>query len=232
MKRKNSYSKKKNKKPGRGLTITLLVSAVSMTGLLTWLVMNDWDVEKSMENAQKAIGMSVPADDEKVASENGVLKKEDEKGKQQEEITNQKSTEQTTAPTKTTQSDGTGNTKTVTTTKSASSIDSGGYIKGQVLPKEPKFVNGILLANKKYPLPETYAPGEDKTARAAFETMAAEAKLADFNLMLSVHIAHLNTRQHSMKDMLHVMVKKQQIRTVRARAILNIKQGWHLTLVK
>ena len=73
-------------------------------------------------------------------------------------------------------------TKTVTTTKSASSIDNGGYIKGQVLPKEPKFVNGILLANKKYPLPATYAPGEDKTARAAFEKMAAEAKLAGFNL--------------------------------------------------
>ena len=88
MKRKNSYSKKKNKKQGRGLTITLLISAVIMTGLLTWLGMNDWDVEKSIKNAQEAIGMSVPADDEKVAPENDVLRKKSMKeGKQQEEIT-------------------------------------------------------------------------------------------------------------------------------------------------
>ena len=66
--------------------------------------------------------------------------------------------------------------------KPTPSIDNGGYIEGQVLPKEPKFVKGILLANKKYPLPTTYAPGEDKKARGAFERMAAEAKLADFNL--------------------------------------------------
>ena len=66
--------------------------------------------------------------------------------------------------------------------KPTPSIDNGGYIEGQVLPKEPKFVKGILLANKKYPLPTTYAPGEDKKARGAFERMAAEAKLAGFNL--------------------------------------------------
>lgn len=176
MKRKKSYSKKRHKKQGKGLTITLLVSAVIMIGLLTWLGLNNWDVDKSIKNAQEAIGMSVPAEDETVAPETDATVEDDERGNEQGEIPDQKSQEQTTPPSQPAKSDSTGSTK------SDSSIDNGGYIEGQVLPKEPKFVNGILLANKKYPLPATYAPGEDKAARAAFEKMAAEAKLADFNL--------------------------------------------------
>ncbi|TWT24634.1 D-alanyl-D-alanine carboxypeptidase family protein [Planomicrobium sp. CPCC 101110] len=43
------------------------------------------------------------------------------------------------------------------------------------LPEEPAVINGILLANKQHPLPETYAPGEGKEARAAFEEMREKA---------------------------------------------------------
>ena len=92
---------------------------------------------------------------------------------------NQKPTEQNTPPSKPTKNNGAG---TGTEVKPTPVIDDGGYIEGQVLPKEPKFVKGILLANKKYPLPATYAPGENTKARGAFERMAAEAKLAGFNL--------------------------------------------------
>ncbi len=47
------------------------------------------------------------------------------------------------------------------------------------LPTEvnkPSYVKGVLIANKQHPLPPTYAPGEDKEARAAFEEMAAAAE--------------------------------------------------------
>lgn len=50
-----------------------------------------------------------------------------------------------------------------------------GYIVGQKAATEPTFVNGVLIANKKNPLPSTYNKGEDPKARAAFEKMAKAA---------------------------------------------------------
>lgn len=199
MKRKKNYTNKKNKKKqGKTLTITLLISGVIMTGLLIGLGMNDWDVEKSLKKGQEAIGISVANEDATpetepielsdltkqpgesvVEPDADVTKEEDEPGKVQEVTPEQKPNEQKTPPSKPTKNNGAG---TGTEVKPTPSIDNGGYIEGQVLPKEPKFVKGILLANKKYPLPATYAPGENKKARGAFERMAAEAKLADFNL--------------------------------------------------
>lgn len=61
-------------------------------------------------------------------------------------------------------------------------LENGGYIEGQALPKEPTYVDGILIANKKYPLPADFAPGESEEARAAFEKMAADAKKAGFDI--------------------------------------------------
>lgn len=58
-----------------------------------------------------------------------------------------------------------------------------GYVGNETLPEEPTYVEGILIASKKYPLPSTYAPGESKEARAAFEEMAAEAKLSGYELV-------------------------------------------------
>lgn len=40
----------------------------------------------------------------------------------------------------------------------------------------PTYIQGILVVNKTYSLPSTYAPGENKTARAAYEKMASAAK--------------------------------------------------------
>ncbi len=195
MKRKNNYTNKKNKKKqGKALTITLLISGFIMTGLLIGLGMNDWNVEKSIKKGQEAIGMSVAnkdkdatletepieiPDESVVEPDAEVTKEEEESGEVQEVTPEQKPTEQKTPPSKPTKNNGAGSGTEV---KPTPSIDNGGYIEGQVLPKEPKFVKGILLANKKYPLPTTYAPGEDIKARGAFERMAAEAKLADFNL--------------------------------------------------
>ncbi|MEK5078404.1 M15 family metallopeptidase [Solibacillus sp. FSL W7-1436] len=50
-----------------------------------------------------------------------------------------------------------------------------GYIVGQKPATEPTFVKGVLIANKKNPLPATYNKGEDPKARAAFEKMAKAA---------------------------------------------------------
>lgn len=58
-----------------------------------------------------------------------------------------------------------------------------GYIIGQQPPTEPTIVNGVLIANKKYPLPASYNKGEDPNARAAFEKMATAAKAEGIELV-------------------------------------------------
>lgn len=58
--------------------------------------------------------------------------------------------------------------------------DDGGYIIDQKPATEVKKVNGIVLANKRYPMPGDYAPGESKEARAAFEKLNAFAKKSGY----------------------------------------------------
>ena len=58
-----------------------------------------------------------------------------------------------------------------------------GYIGNEVLPPQPTIVKGVVIASKRYPLPSTYAPGESKEARTAFQEMAAEATLSGYDLV-------------------------------------------------
>lgn len=68
-------------------------------------------------------------------------------------------------------------------TEKPEKASSNGYIEGQAEATEPTYVDGVLIANKKYPLPKTYNKGEDPKARAAFEKMAAAAKPEGFELV-------------------------------------------------
>lgn len=61
-------------------------------------------------------------------------------------------------------------------------IGVGGYIEGQKLPEKPTFVKGQLIANKKYPLPKNFAPGESKAARADFNKMIVVARRSGIQL--------------------------------------------------
>ncbi|MEK5330996.1 MULTISPECIES: M15 family metallopeptidase [unclassified Lysinibacillus] len=61
--------------------------------------------------------------------------------------------------------------------------DENGYYPNQTIPTEPTYIDGILLANKRYPLPSTFAPGESPEARQALNKMIAEAKQQGFNLV-------------------------------------------------
>lgn len=46
----------------------------------------------------------------------------------------------------------------------------------------PTYINGVLIVNKNYPLPASYAPGESPAARSAFNKMARDAKKSGFHL--------------------------------------------------
>lgn len=160
MKRKNKYGKKK--KTGKGLTITLLVTALVGCGLVAILGFNGWDIEKSTQSVQTFFGL--PNDSiEQAGSE------PDAEGTTNGEV-------EETSGDVTEQGGDAGSEHQEMT------VDAGGYMINQQLPEEPTYVNQVLLANKKNPLPSTFAPGEDPVAREAFEKMAAEAKLSGFNL--------------------------------------------------
>ncbi|THE09323.1 hypothetical protein E1I69_22790 [Bacillus timonensis] len=51
----------------------------------------------------------------------------------------------------------------------------GYYVNNYGVWVQPYYVNGVLLVNKTHSLPSTYSPGENSTARAAFETMKRAA---------------------------------------------------------
>nr|WP_106781610.1 M15 family metallopeptidase [Lysinibacillus timonensis] len=71
---------------------------------------------------------------------------------------------------------------TTNTTENSTQKEENGYIVGQKLPSEPTYIDGILIANKKYPLPKNFNPGEDVEARVAYEEMAVAASKAGIQL--------------------------------------------------
>ena len=185
MQKKTKYNyQKKNKGQSKALTITLLISAIVMTGLVAWVGMNDWSVEKSMKEFQGIVGLTASVVEEpelKPSEEEPDLIESPEVttgGGGPEEPANEPA-EQTPAPVKPAENDA---KKPKEPVKPNPKIDNGGYIEGQKLPSEPTYVQKILIANKKHPLPSTFAPGEDKAARAAFDQMAAKATLSGFTL--------------------------------------------------
>lgn len=186
MKNKTKYNYQKNNKgQSKALTITLLISAIIMTGLVAWVGMNDWSVEKSMNEFREVLGLTTAVVEEpepespKGEPEDLVEPPVVATGGDGPEEPVQEPAEPIPTPVKPTEND---TKKPDEPVKPSPKIDNGGYIEGQKLPSEPTYVKGILIASKKYPLPSTFAPGEDKGARAAFDQMAAEATLSGFNL--------------------------------------------------
>lgn len=172
MKKKTKYNYQKKKKgQSKTLTITLLISAIVMTGLVAWVGMNDWSVEKSMKEFQGVLGLTASVVEEPP--------EEVTTGGDGPEEPVKEPVEPAPTPVKPTEN---GAKKPEEPVKQNPTIDNGGYIEGQKLPSEPTYIKGILIASKKYPLPSTFAPGENKGARAAFDQMAAEATLSGFKL--------------------------------------------------
>jgi zinc D-Ala-D-Ala carboxypeptidase len=168
MKRKKSYQYRSQKKKGKVLPITLISLGTIVAGIIVWIGMNDWNLEKSYKKIEQVIFQednktedetSKPANpegnsDSEIIDENNEVEKPEEETPETEKP-------EVEAPDK----------------------DNRKYIDGQELPKEPTYIKDILIANKQYPLPSTYSPGESKEAREAFNEMAAAAKLDGFELI-------------------------------------------------
>lgn len=165
---KRRQNRRTNKTQSQGLTTIVAIIAVLMIGMVVWIGMNDWDISKAM-NQVGIKDSETESPEASLSEEDAVLEGDDELEEPAEEEFPVEEIEPTPP-------------KESTDSETEEKPFDGGYIEGQQLPSEPTYVNKILVANKKHPLPETFAPGEDKTARAAFNKMAAEAKLSGFNL--------------------------------------------------
>lgn len=157
------------KKQSRGLKALLLLVVAAIVGLIVWIGSNDWDVEKTLQqaglsNTKSELPESSSGIEENTSNENVEDEDDGERNLPPEEKAEPAIPKTPAEPSKEDQP-----------------FD-GGYVEGQKLPSQPTYVKNVLIANKKYPLPEDFAPGESKEARAAFDEMAAEAKLSGFNL--------------------------------------------------
>ena len=168
MKRNKKYKSRSDKRrKSKVLMSSLIIMGVILIGLVTWVGWNEWDVKRSFSKIGAAIGLT----DYKTDEQSELESSNENKGKQEDESIHEVGGLGEAEP-----------PKTDTTETPPIVRDSGGYIVGQELPTEPTFIKGILIASKDYPLPATYALGEDPVAREAFTKMASEAALSNFNL--------------------------------------------------
>ena len=170
MKRNKSYQNISQKKKGKALPIILISLGIIVAGIIVWIGMNDWNFEKSYKKVEHAIALVIYPEDNKVENE---TTRPDENS--DSEIIDESEDPEGEVPE--------AETPEVEKPVEVPSRDNREYIEGQELPKEPTYIKDVLIANKQYPLPSTYSPGESKEARAAFSEMTAAAKLDGFELI-------------------------------------------------
>lgn len=131
------------------------IAVVLIGVIVVWIGMNDWNIDKSI----RALGISNKVEEpviEEKAAEPVTEEKVEETPVEEQPVEKEEEIDMSGAK---------------------------GYVGHETLPEVPTYVQGVLIASKKYPLPSTYAPGENKEAREAFERMAAEATLSGYDLV-------------------------------------------------
>lgn len=149
-----SFMKQKKKKKWPKI-VSGIVAGLIVVSVVAWMGINDWNINKSLES------LGIPTkEDEEV----GIVEEPTESIDEVEEPPMEEPVVE----------------------EPAEEVDRSGakgYVGNETLPAEPTYVDGILIASKRYPLPSTFAPGESAEAREAFEALAAEAKLSDYELV-------------------------------------------------
>lgn len=158
---------KKDKKPY--IKWILIIGALLIAASITvWLYLHDWDVERSLDALTGDATQQQPASEteaeeqiEDAQEEDVVIPEEKEENVEEDlPITPEPDEEAVEEEDK----------------------DATVYPESIELPNEPTVINGILLANKRNPLPSDYAPGVNPEAQNAFEAMRAEAVKSNIDL--------------------------------------------------
>ncbi|MEK3976817.1 M15 family metallopeptidase [Psychrobacillus sp. FSL K6-2684] len=149
-----SFMKQKKKKKWPKI-VSGIVAGLIVVSVVAWIGINDWNINKSLES----LGIPTKEDKEvEIVEEPTESIDEVEEPPMEEPVVEEPAEEVDRSGAK-------------------------GYVGNETLPAEPTYVDGILIASKRYPLPSTFAPGESAEAREAFEALAAEAKLSDYELV-------------------------------------------------
>ncbi|MFC5542851.1 MAG: D-alanyl-D-alanine carboxypeptidase family protein [Bacilli bacterium] len=168
----------KNNKKNYILIGSLLVAVVAIVAIILAVNMNR-DANESLKDEEENVAVS-PEEKENEADKEEPQEEKDKSGELQEEATPSKEEPQEQPQVKQPEQQ---QPKTEQQQKEQGTKGNNGYIEGQQLPTKPTYIQGVLIANKKYPLPKDFAPGENKEARAAFEKMAQDAKKQGFELV-------------------------------------------------
>lgn len=146
---------KQKKKKKWPKIVSGIVAGLIVVSVVAWIGINDWNINKSLES----LGIPTKEDKEvEIVEEPTESIDEVEEPPMEEPVVEEPAEEVDRSGAK-------------------------GYVGNEILPAEPTYVDGILIASKRYPLPSTFAPGENEEAREAFEALAAEAKLSDYELV-------------------------------------------------
>lgn len=127
------------------------------------------------EDQNSEIEENINTDDQQPEEQNEMPEKSDSKGTSEEQVEEEPKEEPK-------EQDANVDREDTEANVGENSQDDNGYIVGQSLPTEPTYIDGVIIANKKYPLPKTYNPGEAVEARLAYEEMAAAARKAGYEL--------------------------------------------------
>lgn len=181
MKKRGRFSARKRNKTNKWINSVIAVLFILIVGSIIWVGTNEWNVKKAVESLQSDSDGTAEFQEIEPGQEDDLQNNQDQKdsgtdteGPVEEPL--RKIKEPSSIP------DHKEKTDSRAERDQPGKDHPTGYIEGQELPQEPKYVDGILLANKQYPLPKDFAPGESKEARQAFDEMAAEALLSGINL--------------------------------------------------
>lgn len=170
MQSRYSINQKKNKPYLKWLFI---IGSVLMAVVLAfWLYLHDWDIERSLE-AVTGSDSTQTIEDEETEPEpteeahvpEPVVPGEPDQDTKETPAPEDSKLEEPAEPTE------------------EEKVDATKYPENYELPTEPTVINGILLVNKQNPLPEDYAPGEQKKVKDAFEAMRQDALAQGIDLI-------------------------------------------------
>lgn len=177
----NKKRKRKNKWIDGGIVLIFMILA----GSVIWIGTNEWSMEKALDSIQSESESSTDFQEIEKSVDSSQT---DQTKRHDEEKTPIPSEERLREVDKSLLDEAQEESQEEMSVEKAAPQDTvkpsnpTSYIKGQKLPQEPMFIHGVLLANKQYPLPEDYAPGESEEAREAFNELAAAALTSGINL--------------------------------------------------
>jgi D-alanyl-D-alanine carboxypeptidase len=155
-----------NKKKKWPMVVTVIIGSILIIVPVIWIGSHNWDLDKSIA----ALNLEQQTDEPK---------KIPDSQEELQEVGGDPSEEPKKPVTPVEPSDEPKESPKPPVEKPANNM----YEPNQTYPKTPTIMNGIVVANKKHPLPIDYNKGEDVIARAAFNQMAAAAKLDGFELV-------------------------------------------------